>query len=216
VPLDCQRPSALPAFLNFDWTLLGRVDRHFIGVRELCVMMLSKEIGPILKKIDLMPTEAMCVFQNLNSVALGRVKVTDFIEGLIRMKQPEIGIDIAGAKSLMRRFILEIKQLCTDCTNASTCFSSTICRLRHVKVVDPTEFPDFEQDDAADEGKIKKKKEVSCAALERMYERELICLRIKIDNLREHVRERQRLVGCPGGDEAIETQSVTSAAEGWD
>eukprot|EP00434_Breviolum_minutum_P019559 symbB.v1.2.017254.t1/scaffold1346.1/size178581/7 len=76
---------------------------------------------------------------SLNLTNNERVKVHDFIEAIMRMKRPVQGLDVAVAKSLMRRLILEVEDLATNSVRCQDCFRGVAEKLREVEVVDAAE-----------------------------------------------------------------------------
>jgi voltage-gated potassium channel len=78
--------------------------------------------------------QALMVFEKLNVRGDGKVRVHDFIEGVMRMKQPVQGLDMAAAKSLMRRVIQESGALLRGSMQLQKCFAGVIKQLRGVNV----------------------------------------------------------------------------------
>eukprot|EP00913_Durusdinium_trenchii_P013755 g12915.t1 len=80
----------------------------------------------------------------LNLTNTERVKVHDFIEAIMRMKRPVQGLDVAVAKSLMRRLILEVEDLATNCVRCQDCFRGVSEKLREAALV-PEAPPEADQ-----------------------------------------------------------------------
>merc|ERR1711956_85693 len=89
-----------------------------------------------LAKVNLTPAQALIVFQTLNAMLLGSIKVTDYVDALMRMRQPALGFDTVGAKSFMRRLVMESADISKDAESCSLCFSEVVSMLRRVSFVD--------------------------------------------------------------------------------
>lgn len=118
---------------------LTQVDRNLITIRELNYLLSDRMFARSLDLIDLRPDQALMVYQKLNLTNTERVKVHDFIEAIMRMKRPVQGLDVAVAKSLMRRLILEVEDLATNSVRCQDCFRGIAEKLREVEVVDAAE-----------------------------------------------------------------------------
>lgn len=115
---------------------LTPVDRNLITIRELNYLLADNGFARSLDLINLRPDQALMVYQKLNLTNTERVKVHDFIEAIMRMKRPVQGLDVAVAKSLMRRLILEVEDLATNCVRCQDCFRGVSEKLREVEVLD--------------------------------------------------------------------------------
>jgi len=118
---------------------LTQVDRNLITIRELNYLLSDRMFARSLELIELRPDQALMVYQKLNLTNNERVKVHDFIEAIMRMKRPVQGLDVAVAKSLMRRLILEVEDLATNSVRCQDCFRGVAEKLREVEVVDAAE-----------------------------------------------------------------------------
>merc|ERR1719323_1780523 len=103
-------------------------------MRELTYLMQDPVLIRRLHNVGIRPDQALMVYQELDVFSTGNVFANDFIEGLLRLRRPELGIDVAGAKSLMRRLMLEVTQLARDSIACQRTFSRVTERIRMVNI----------------------------------------------------------------------------------
>eukprot|EP00930_Biecheleria_cincta_P096708 TRINITY_DN88517_c0_g1_i1.p1 TRINITY_DN88517_c0_g1~~TRINITY_DN88517_c0_g1_i1.p1 ORF type:complete len:1368 (+),score=297.23 TRINITY_DN88517_c0_g1_i1:43-4104(+) len=200
---------------------LAPVDRELVTIRELNYLLQDHKFVKSLDFLGLRPDQALMVYQKLNVTGTERVKVADFINSILRMKRPVQGVDVAGAKSLMRRFVLECETLSTNSMQCNDCFRNITEKLRDAEIQqdveekDPNEVAASQQQD--EELRIKnyhdelikknRKLEKKCAAMRQFVE--AARKKEEADVRFEHVERTNRRK-----DDG--TASVRSASPGWD
>ncbi|CAJ1381966.1 unnamed protein product [Effrenium voratum] len=115
---------------------LTPVDRALVTIRELNYLLQDRAFARSLDLIGLRPDQALMVYQKLNLTNTERVKVHDFMQAIMRMKRPVQGLDVAVAKSLMRRLVLEVEELATNSVRCQDCFRAVSEQLREVDIID--------------------------------------------------------------------------------
>jgi len=236
VPVFAERPSLLKEKLDMNVTEATPVDPDRIGVREMLCLLRDRKLMSTLAKVNLTPAQALIVFQTLNVMLLGSIKVTDYVDALLKMRRPTLGFDTAGAKSFMRRLVMEQADIARDADNCNMCFSEVVSMLRRVNIV---------ENDVADDGLESstgycsvdgssgycsreehgdtERNFINQAELQLAADTER--LNIKNGRLQKLVRQRKllTLVGSPRifgtyEDECSEfdNKSITSAKSGWD
>ncbi|CAJ1351952.1 unnamed protein product [Effrenium voratum] len=99
----------------------------------------GREQGPlttIAQLRDAYDTGSALGLRGLNLTNTERVKVHDFMQAIMRMKRPVQGLDVAVAKSLMRRLVLEVEELATNSVRCQDCFRAVSEQLREVDIID--------------------------------------------------------------------------------
>jgi len=170
---------------------LYTVDRSVLSLREVGILLHDNDFNRKLAAVDLRPDEVLMVFQNLNVTGSGRIKVEIFVEGLLRMKRPLNGIDVADAKSLMRRLIMEITELAGIANKCNRCFVDVVEKFRHIQMHDSSEKL----------GKGNKMSELDhdvVTAEQIVLEQENKKLRRRIMLLKKQVTKRQSLLRADG------------------
>jgi len=194
------------------------VDTEVLGLRELSFLVQDPPLIRQLQQLNLRPEQMLMAYQILNATASGKVKIASFIEGLLRTRRQEVGLDTAGAKSHMRRLVMQVTKLGQDSALCRDCFQNMVQKLRCVQVMDNV-------DDEAGQ--------MDPDATARLRERELIMenqkLKIQCDRLRAFINARKEALqingnqGCghrrdkdKNDDDAASVVSITSASPGWD
>lgn len=120
------------------------------------------------------------VFQKIDSLHTGLVHIDDLVEALLRVRQPVQGLDVAAAKSAMRRLVADGITLKQQSNCVSSLMTHTVERLRLLHIVersDQDEEFDFSEMMGLKQGVIQ-------------FENDR--LRAKCDNLRKHIVERRK------------------------
>ncbi|CAE7493562.1 CACNA1H [Symbiodinium sp. CCMP2592] len=112
------------------------VDPTLVTMRELNYLLQDKRFAKSLELIGMRPDQALMVYQKLNLTNTERVKAFHFIEAILRMKRPVQGLDVAVSKSMMRRLVLEVESLATNCIRCQDCFRSVSEKLREVEILE--------------------------------------------------------------------------------
>ncbi|CAE7197451.1 FAD2 [Symbiodinium necroappetens] len=112
------------------------VDQTLVTMRELNYLLQDKRFAKSLELIGMRPDQALMVYQKLNLTKTERVKAFHFIEAILRMKRPLQGLDVAVSKSMMRRLVLEVESLATNCIRCQDCFRSVSEKLREVEILE--------------------------------------------------------------------------------
>lgn len=186
------------------------MDDSTLNLKELQHLMEDKVLFRQLELVGLRVDQVLMVFQKLDVAGTGKVGVEEFIEGLLRMKQRVQGIDVAAAKSWMRRLVLEGLALQQEAAQCHECFIGVVEKLRGIQVVDhgSTTFEVGDSDDEDAEMQIHEKQ----LKLRKTNE----TLKMQIKNLRHHIDERKKLVSKAQGHDQWENFSLASAEEGAD
>jgi len=115
----------------------GDVDGpEYMSMRGLTLMLEDEDLMTKLQRAQIRVDQVLMVFQKLDVAQSGKVKISEFIEGLLRMKQRVEGIDVATAKSWARRIVLESQALGRDAKQCHLCFRHILEVLRGVKFRD--------------------------------------------------------------------------------
>lgn len=128
---------------------LEPLEHGSVTVRELNFLLEDPDFVDKIGSIGLRADQALIVYHKLTAMGTGAVKEDDFIEALLRMKRPVQGVDIATAKSCMRRLLAEILQLNKDVSRCKTCFQTVTEKLREAKIQTPEELGGVEAEEAA-------------------------------------------------------------------
>jgi len=222
------RYSAAPVFpvaspVAFDTEILVEhilpTDREVLTIRVLRELMQDPGFVKRLAAIGLRPEQALMTFSTLNVLCTGRVRVVDFIDGILRLRRQDLGLDTAGAKSVMRRLLVQVSQLASDATTCNMCFSNAVHRLRGVSVL---EHEDHESDLSmvdAPEDLIEQIRAMAC---------ENESIKLKVSRMRRFVAAKKAALGIDGklgfgrlvddvdDDASSQAGSITSANLGWD
>jgi len=118
---------------------IAPVDRTKITIRELNFLLQDQAFRRSLMTLDLRPDQALMVYQKINLTGTEQVKVNDFMNSIVRIKRAVKGVDVAGAKSLMRRLVLEVEGVATNCTRCNECFKNVTEKLREAEIRDEVE-----------------------------------------------------------------------------
>jgi len=215
VPLTPQSPPESCLDLEVSLEDLEPVDPEVLTLRDLYVLTQDAKLARRLQRVQLRPDQIVMVFQSLNVTASGRVKVTDFVDGLLRMRRPELGLDAAGAKSLMRRLMVEVERLSKDTAACCGCFTGVVQQLRGANVINMSKDP-AEAWSASLESS-----EEARASRHAQLEEENLQLRIKVSRLQRHVEEKRGALaartGASAEDENVsEAETQLSGCAGWD
>eukprot|EP00928_Gymnodinium_smaydae_P097045 TRINITY_DN86_c0_g2_i1.p1 TRINITY_DN86_c0_g2~~TRINITY_DN86_c0_g2_i1.p1 ORF type:complete len:1344 (+),score=284.28 TRINITY_DN86_c0_g2_i1:154-4185(+) len=199
------------------------VDISKLTVRDFNLLMKDHALISKLHQNGLRADQALMVFQKLDVKGEGQVSTAYFIEGLLRMKMPVKGLDIAVAKSMMRCSVNEAADLLRGAVQCHQCFSEIIRKLRGVNVCPSLSASQMQHAAKAASTKPHRKSEGDhkVTLLRQKNER----LRKKISNLKRHLaKEREALsqlgdsrFGPQTANDKEETMSLDSAGEGgWD
>jgi len=222
LPVDC--PPHLEDKLPMDLANLVPLNRDLMTLRELIFLLSYHELKPILNKVEMHSDQLLTVFNSLDSTATGSVRVDDFIDGFLRLRCPEEGIDVAGAKSMMRRLIMEIHQLGTNAVDSGACFGQVVQAMRGVDFVDVADPDDQEELQGIEPRSLSRESTSSSfvAEAEMQYHHDIAHLRAKVARMSRYVRRKEKppvytvfgtqLLRESTGDE----DSITSAPGGWD
>jgi len=113
-----------------------RLDMEHLTLEGLTILLNDEALIQKLQSAQIRVDQVLMIFQKLDVFESGSVKMNEFIEGLMRMKQRVEGIDVATAKSWARRIVEESFTLQKDAKECNTCFRQIIESLRGVKFVD--------------------------------------------------------------------------------
>jgi len=199
------------------------VDEGVITARELRMLLSNRKFMRSIKRAGLRPDHVVMLFQKLDTMHQGRVQVDEFIEGLQRMKQQVQGIDVAAAKSVMRRLYMDTSKMTTDAAMCHECFMHVVCELRGITVTGSDRHMDEEMDKGAQED------DELLEARQNLLREENRRLKFKIERVKGHIEARRRLLEAAGDtnvgyvlgrgtvkDDEDEVHSITSAATGAD
>jgi len=220
-PLSIDCPPGLEEKIDVDLSQLYAVDPEVVGLRELQFLLEDNALLHRLASINITPVQALMVYQALNVTGTGTVKLSDFIDGLLRARRPEMGIDAAGAKTFMRRLLTEQERLAKDASDCNACFAQVVARLRSVNVIQPEEL---RLGTGLGEEYVLEKEENYVSTIER--------LRMRNTKLHGLLRNRRRALKVAGPsvfgvendmeavtdplNSARTCRSITSARPGWD
>jgi len=198
------------------------VDTEVVTIRELRAIMQDPIFVEKLGHVGLRPEQALMTYSTLNVTSTGQVQRVDFIDGLLRLRRQDLGLDTAGAKSLMRRLLFQAAQLTKDAAQCNVCFSNAVSKLCGVNIIERNE----KDEDIASLG------DEESEALERMQamEQENEMLRNEVSQIRRKLAEKRAVLGVApdwrprrepaegedDDDESEEILSITSASPGWD
>lgn len=167
-----------------------------ISARNLAALMKDITLVKELKTAGLRPDQAFLVFQKLLlEDTSGSVSLDDFVQALARIRLPVQGIDIASAKNLLRRAVLESKTLKESVRQSRDGVGKLVERLRDVRLLDPaTEQANFSgsKSNLLDMGG--RDVEESCAVLERQNR----VLRCRIKVLQRYDKDRRARMRANG------------------
>merc|ERR1711972_118430 len=109
------------------------------------------------------------------------------IDGMGRLKRPNQGIDVAGAKSLTRRLIADVRALELEASKVNHTLSHIIERLRDIHVQHESLVRHEDKDDGPNvHDEVKSKID--------LYQRQRELLKRKIAKLQGHLLTRRRLL----------------------
>lgn len=135
------------------------------------------------------------VFQKLDVQNRAEVPCDVFIEGLIRMKTKVKGIDVATAKSWMRRLVLEGFALRMEGLQCHQCFKAIVEKLRGVQVADMTMADVYDEDDKIEEELHDEEQEAHfLVGRQGMLRQENERMQRKIIRMRQHAEKRKLLL----------------------
>lgn len=151
-----------------------------LTLRELSSLLSHKELIEQLHKSGLRPDQALMVFQKLDVLNMGTVKVENFIEGMLRMKQMVQGLDVSSAKSYMRRLVVDLVNLRTRSMDLHQTLTAIDQKLRMVRVVSD----DFSVDSYSHHLQVR--------AL--VHKHQCAIMAIKLKNVKKHILARKHVL----------------------
>lgn len=200
---------------------LAPVDREVVTIRELNYLLQDRKFVKSLQFVGLRPDQALMVYQKLNMTGTERVRVADYVNAILRMKRPVQGVDVSGAKSLMRRFVLECESLSTNSMHCNDCFRNITEKLRDAEIQQDVAENDLNESAASQQ----RDEELRVKA----YHDELIKKNKKLENkveaMRHFIDAARRKEAADARFEHVEhmhrnhddgTASVRSVSPGWD
>lgn len=156
---------------------------HF---EELQSLLEDKQFFEKLQKAQLRVDQVLNVFQKLDIGGKNQVRVQDFVEGLLRLKQRVQGIDVAAGKSWMRRLVLESHGLAYTASTMQQTTLAIVEQLRGVQVLEPEATGEGEGEPrAADKQRATKQAE------QQLIEQTNIRMRKKIAKVKAEVERRR-------------------------
>lgn len=209
-PLKPSAPWAHELFLAD----ITPVETDTLSVRELRCLMQDPIFSRKLEKINLRPEQVYMTYATMNVNCIGKVKVPDFIDGLMRLRRSDLGLDTAAAKSLMRRLMTQVADLSREAVTCHMCFSSAVQKLRGVNILDHNDTDDTY---VIDEEMLLEERQHTMAKENRIF-------RAKVDRLSLFVQKKKakwnncNLLGFERefDDNDSSQPSITSASPGWD
>jgi len=224
-------PNLDDAAEEIDFKQLLLTDRDHISMREVLQVLRSTSIRAKMNLVDLTEHNLVTCFQSLDVTATGIVRVNDLIDGLLRLRIPQLGVDVAGSKSNTRRLITEVWQLEKDALDSATCFSDVVQSLRGVEMVDEAE-PETINTGQSRTCSRETTESSFVAEVEQTLQKEIHYTSLKVKNMRRLLAmRREHRVRVPWGqlhdvvelldmemreDTFASGQTITSADPGWD
>lgn len=94
-----------------------KLKKHVIGSRELMRILMKPAFLEAIAHAGLRTDQFVMLFQRLDALDLGYVYTEEYCQGILRLRQPVMGIDVSCVKSSMRRLyselhVLESNSLC--------------------------------------------------------------------------------------------------------
>jgi len=87
------------------------LDPELIGYAELEDVLQDRKLNAIMDTVGLRPEHVLLTFGELNVTGEPVLRVSDLVEGVVRLHRQMVGIDVARSKSVMRRWISEMAEL---------------------------------------------------------------------------------------------------------
>jgi len=134
----------------------------------------------------------LTVFHKMDVRCDGRVQVDEFIEGLLRVKQQVQGIDVAVAKSWMRRVVGMSKILGSEARDLQAGFVYAVERLRGIHTVS-REAEDEDQDSPCPP-QVSQQAALSFAQRQARLTVQNQVLANQISTFAAHIRTRKRML----------------------
>jgi len=209
------------------------VGRDCLTIREVLQVLRSNTMRSTMKTIGMTGDNIMSVFQKLDVTATGIVRVNDLVDGLMRLRVQQLGVDVAGSKSNIRRLLTEVGQLERDSIDSASCCNQVVQSLRGVEIVDEVDLATI----TSCQSRASSRESTASsfvAEIEQKLHKDITHLDQKIKNmqmiLKKHRHQFKRWVGhrpreqlhdmadLENGREntALSVQTITSAAPGWD
>jgi len=219
VPLVMDRPPTLDTKIDANLDDLAPMGKGEIGERDLVEVLQDDSFVRCLAAVGLRLEHAILVFQSIDITNRGHIKADDFLDGLFRLRQPTLGVDMAAAKCVLRHTNCDLRRFCTQAQSESDCLVSVVQRLRGVSILNFIDAEGVEPEEESDIG-VSMDPEFFC-------QREIQKLNQRVARLREQLFRRKVILGRedseglqnpppPGMQDDMSVSEVTSANPGWD
>lgn len=142
--------------------------------------------------------QALLIFQRLDVTQSGKVGVDDFLQCLVRLQTGLQGIDVAAAKSIMRRIVGECSELSRASLQCQECFAGVTTKLRGVSVATGVDEEVAKATSMEDQIIFKRQ--------------EIFTLKQKMLKIQRHIERRKELLSA-SGDALIQSQVEESETE---
>lgn len=169
-------------------------DTETINFTELQAVLQDTRLNQALDRVHIRPEHVMMVYGQLNIRGEDRLKISDLLQGLLRLKRQTIGVDVARSKSVMRRFIMEMKSLRQQAEGTTKCFMEVVQGLQDVLLYPPEkdELEDVDPRGCWTPRTEKKFKGGTISVGDIEVERANEIFRKKLTNMRRLVEKRKR------------------------
>jgi len=133
-----------------------KVDSTRITEVEMDIVLQDAALNKRLASVNLRPDQVLMTWSAMDVTQNGWVLVEDLIESIIRLKRPVLGIDVARAKSVMRRMLMEFTHLDEEATGCFTCCSHVVQVLRDVQITKDLQKEKTAQEEKQEENQEEK------------------------------------------------------------